>query len=124
MNPFERVAELLINTTDPVTQEVVYMDTTREFVVKLTNHDGRRVTGVSNDLAMATQFAVDGWDDVNPFASARKLMARELKDENLRIGYVANIAMLLYDRYQGADWVDQDIRESAAEDILKKIFED
>lgn len=55
------------------------------------------------------------------FAEVRQRMARELRrDEGLRIGYVANVAMLLHDRY---GITDHATRNQAAEDILNLIFQ-
>jgi hypothetical protein len=51
---------------------------------------------------------------------AREVIAKALEqDEDLKLGYVSNIAMLLHDRY---DITDYDQRNQAAEDILKLIF--
>lgn len=62
--------------------------------------------------------------DGNEFAEARALMAKELReDEGLRIGYQANVAMLLHDNFCGADFKVIETREKAAKQILKKIFE-
>lgn len=49
-------------------------------------------------------------------------MAQALRDdEGLRLAYVANIAMLLFDRY---GIIDEVRRNEAADAILKLIFED
>jgi len=51
---------------------------------------------------------------------AREVIAKALEqDEDLKLGYVSNIAMLLHDRY---DITDYDQRNQAAEDILKLLF--
>jgi len=49
----------------------------------------------------------------------RRLFRKELENKDLRIGYVANIAMLLHDRYGITDY---ETRNRAAEDILILIF--
>jgi len=52
--------------------------------------------------------------------NARETMCKALeRDEDLRWGYVSNVAMLLHDRYGITDY---DQRNQAAEDILKLIF--
>lgn len=56
---------------------------------------------------------------MNVVQKARMAMREALKDEGLRICYIANIAMLLYDRYG----IRKKYRNQAAEDILKLIFE-
>ena len=57
----------------------------------------------------------------NKIAKARKVMHNALeKDEGFRQGYIANIAMLLYDKY---GLIDAKLRNKAAEDILKLIFD-
>ena len=57
----------------------------------------------------------------NKIAKARKVMHNALtKDESFKQGYIANIAMLLYDKY---GLVDQETRNKDAEDILKLIFD-
>ena len=54
-------------------------------------------------------------------AKARKLIADHLNaDEGFRLGYEANIAMLLYDQY---GIKDEKKRNQAAKDLLKLIFE-
>ena len=51
---------------------------------------------------------------------AREVIARALEqDEDFKLGYVSNIAMLLHDRY---DVTDYDQRNQAAEDILNLLF--
>lgn len=50
---------------------------------------------------------------------ARMTMREALKDEELRWGYVSNIAMLLHDKYNITDY---DTRNQAAEEILELIF--
>jgi len=60
-------------------------------------------------------------ENSNDFAEARRTMARHLKeDEGLRIGYEANVAMLLHDRY---GITDHETRNKAAKDILRLVFE-
>ena len=124
MNPFERIAALLSLHAEPIHQETLHNDITGEFEVKLSSHDGRRVIGTAKDLAEATAHAVDGWEKFNAFAPARALMAKTLReDEGCRIGYEANVAMVLYDNFDRADFKDKDVREDAARQILHKIFE-
>lgn len=53
---------------------------------------------------------------------ARETMREALKDENLRIGYIANIAMVLYDNYP-LDIIIRENRNEIAEKILKRIFD-
>ena len=58
--------------------------------------------------------------EVNHFAVARQLMAEELeKDAGLYLGYVANVAMLLHDKY---GITDRKERNLAAIAILDLIF--
>ena len=56
-------------------------------------------------------------------AEARKTMRDALKDEDLSLAYVSNIAMLLYDRYNEANFSNTDTRNQAAEEILMLIFD-
>ncbi len=52
---------------------------------------------------------------------ARTTMAKAFqKDPHFRMGYVANIAMLLHDRYGITDY---ETRNAAGDDIVKLIFE-
>lgn len=52
---------------------------------------------------------------------ARETIAYALAgDDDLRIGYQANVAMLLHDRYGITDY---ETRNKAANDILNKIFD-
>ena len=52
---------------------------------------------------------------------ARKTMADAFqKDSHFRIGQVANIAMLLHDRYGITDY---ETRNAAGDDIVKLLFE-
>ena len=61
---------------------------------------------------------------VSEFSRARRVMAKKLRDTDLRQCYVANIAMLLYDRYGLADHEGEYFTcNRAAEDILKLVFE-
>jgi len=51
---------------------------------------------------------------------ARKIMREAFDaDPDFKLGYIANIAMLLHDHYGITDY---DKRNAAAEDILKLIF--
>ena len=55
------------------------------------------------------------------FSAARQTMSDILgTDEGLRLGYLANIAMLLHDRY-GITGMEE--RNAAAADILRLIFD-
>ena len=57
-------------------------------------------------------------ENSNEFAEARRTMAKHLRDdEGLMIGYQANVAMLLHDRY---GITDQETRNKAAKDILRR----
>lgn len=59
----------------------------------------------------------------NPFAAARQYMAQALADDlGLREGYQANIAMLLHDRFNEADFTDHAVRNRAAREILQLVF--
>ena len=59
----------------------------------------------------------------NPFAAARLYMAQALADdEGLRIAYEANVAMLLHDHFNEADFTDHATRNDAARQILQLIF--
>lgn len=61
--------------------------------------------------------------DDNPFATARAFMAQTLADdEGLRIAYEANVAMLLHDRFNKADFTDHATRNKAAQEILHLVF--
>jgi len=67
-----------------------------------------------------TASAIDG---PNPFAEARALMRQYLlADEGTRLGYVANVAALLHDRYHRADFRDNKTRYKAADAIMSLIF--
>jgi len=60
-------------------------------------------------------------ENSNEFAEARRTMAKHLReDEGLMIGYQANVAMLLHDRYGITDY---ETRNQAAKDILALVFE-
>jgi len=57
---------------------------------------------------------------MNKIARARKTMKDAFDaDPDFKMGYIANIAMLLHDHYGITDY---DKRNAAAEDILKLIF--
>jgi hypothetical protein len=57
---------------------------------------------------------------MNKIAEARRTMRDALeKDDGFKIGYIANIAMLLHDKY---GIIQHQERNEAAEDILKLIF--
>ncbi len=57
---------------------------------------------------------------MNEIAKARETMRERFeKDKGFKQGYIANIAMLLHDRYGITDY---EIRNRAAEDLLKLIF--
>ena len=52
---------------------------------------------------------------------ARETIRQAFEDDpNFRLGYQANIAMLLHDRHGITDY---DARNAAADDIIKLIFE-
>lgn len=58
---------------------------------------------------------------MNDIGKARKTMADAFKaDPDFRDGYVANIAMLLHDRYGITDYKT---RNAAGDDIVKLVFE-
>lgn len=60
-------------------------------------------------------------ENSNEFAEARQTMAKHLRDDKgLRLGYEANIAMLLHDRY---GITEHKKRNAAAQDILRLVFE-
>ena len=62
-------------------------------------------------------------DALESFARCREKMADELSaDKGLYTTYQANVAMTLYDRFQGADWKDPGTRNRAADDILSLVF--
>lgn len=124
MNPFERLAVILLESKDPIIHETRHNDVTGEYEVELREMNGRWVKGVAQDLAEATRWAVKAWDDYNRFAHARSIMAHELSvDEGLYQGYQANVAILLYDNFCGADFGDRDTRNEAAKQILHLVFE-
>ena len=62
------------------------------------------------------------------FAKARRLMGRELiKDEGLRLGYLANVAVALLDEQSKLfpariDFENKNCRENVAAEILRVIF--
>jgi len=57
---------------------------------------------------------------MNEIAKARETMRERFEqDKGFKQGYMANIAMLLHDRYGITDY---DTRNKAAEDLLKLIF--
>lgn len=54
---------------------------------------------------------------------ARKRMRDSFtEDPGFLEAYVANVAMLLHDQFQKADFTDKDVREAAGRKILKLIF--
>jgi len=60
------------------------------------------------------------YQNVNQVQRARNAMKEALeKDEDLELAYVANVAMLLHDRYNITDYIT---RNQAAKDILNLIF--
>lgn len=60
---------------------------------------------------------------MSEFSKARKIMAKELEDDpGLREAYRANIAMLLHDRFNRVNFKNYEMRNGAAEEILKLIF--
>lgn len=62
------------------------------------------------------------FEDVVTFAEARETMANSIKeDAGIRIAYLANIAMLLSDKYGIEDYYQ---RNEAAKDIINLIFAD
>ena len=124
MNPFERLAALLTDEKDPVQHRTQFNDITSMFEVELRGMNGRWAQGSDKDLAQATTNALEYWDDYGSFVHARATMAKTLKeDPDLYIGYQANVAMLLHDRYDGADFKVPETRDAAAKDLLKLIFE-
>ena len=59
----------------------------------------------------------------NSISLARKTMSDAFKkDKDFEYAYIANIAMLLFDRYNKAQFRNVEKRESAAKDILNLIF--
>jgi len=112
-----------IISSGQVSQEAQFNRVTGEFEVILREADGRVVMGTSKSFGVAVERVVEEWSRSNEFSAARRTMAKALReDEGLRYGYIANVAMLLYDHYQDADWSDADVRNGAAHDILNKIF--
>jgi hypothetical protein len=68
-------------------------------------------------------FVLDTGDNDNTFGDIRKAMGKEIfEDEDLLIGYVANVAMCLHDQFNRADFKDQGTRNEAARSILHLIF--
>ena len=56
-------------------------------------------------------------------ARARKTMSDAFKkDKDFEYTYIANIAMLLYDRYNKCNFKNKDVRDKAAKEILSLIF--
>ena len=61
---------------------------------------------------------------VKNIADARTILRDAfINDVNFHIGYIANIAMLLHARYDGADFKNMKTRDQAATDILHLIFD-
>ena len=59
----------------------------------------------------------------NSISLARKTMSDAFKkDKDFEYTYIANIAMLLFDRYNKAQFQNVEKRERAAKDILNLIF--
>jgi len=57
------------------------------------------------------------------FMAARRTMANAFEgDADLRHTYVANVAMLLFDRFNRADFGEREAREAAAIAVLDLIF--
>ena len=57
------------------------------------------------------------------FKKARDTMAKAFReDEGLMLAYRANIAMLLHDQFNRANFKDYDTRNKAAEEIIKLVF--
>ena len=133
MNPFERLAKLLSEHPDPIRQEAQWDDARGRYTVSLNATVDPKASGWTwakgegSDLEEALGNAFDVWDKLfggNPFARARALMAKTLKDDQgLAQGYEANVAMLLHDRFDGADFKDKEVREDAAIQILELIFQ-
>lgn len=62
-------------------------------------------------------------DIESPFITSRRIFRDALRDDpDLKLAYVANIAMLLYDKHGGI-FKDYATRNETAEDLLKLIFE-
>ena len=61
---------------------------------------------------------------MNKIEEARKVMREAFKeDEHFMYGYVANIAMLLHDRYGNGNYItNHEKRNQAAKDILDLVF--
>lgn len=63
---------------------------------------------------------IDDGGEMNKIQRARNTIRKAFeRDKHFKYGYVANIAMLLHDRYGITDF---DKRNAAAEDILRLIF--
>jgi len=91
----------------------------------------RHINGFTNCKNCGVSLPHKEWDEAleksqanyesEQIAKARKLIADHLNaDEGFRLGYEANIAMLLYDQY---GIKDEKKRNQAAKDLLKLIFE-
>ena len=57
---------------------------------------------------------------------ARSVMREALKDESLRIGYISNISMCIYDNLP-IDWyledvINKEVRDDVSEKILNILF--
>lgn len=63
---------------------------------------------------------------VRRIKAARETMREAFKtDDDFKHGYVANIAMLFYDRYGKGNYItNREKRNQAAEDILDLIFKE
>jgi hypothetical protein len=60
---------------------------------------------------------------MSEFSRAREIMAKELREDGgLMIAYRANIAMLLHDLFNKANFKDYDTRNRAADEIIKLVF--
>jgi len=58
----------------------------------------------------------------NKIKQARETMCAALKDENLRIGYIANIAMTIYDNFPEVGYIDMREKHIKSNEIAEKIF--
>ncbi len=81
--------------------------------------------GVLGKLVNVAQAHAPAFEDEGEtdFSEALELVSAYIEDDNeLRYGYLSNIAMTLYDRLQGANFDEVGIRDRAASILLNLVF--
>jgi len=108
-------------------QQVMSLQRAREWVGKVwcePKNAGKEMDGdLAEAMARLLSERVNEAVSSSKFMAARAVMAEAFaSDEGLRIAYVANVAMLLADRFNGVDFRDFEPRNQAAVAILDLIF--